>query len=197
MDQIGTEGASLLYKGLDFVIETDRLILRPFEKGDYEEWDLAYRNRLPSKYRYDEGFIDDPTYTRQWFDEWIQKYEQAAEKDEMYVFGIFRKEDGANVGEIELFKILRMDYDWGMMGYSIHNQYFRRGYAKESVRAAVDFFFYHLRYHRIELHINVDNDPSLKLAESVGFQYECKREAFYYENGKWTDMVIYYKNRIH
>ncbi len=184
-------------KDRDFFIETNRLIIRPFEKGDYKEWDSAYRNRLPSQYKYDEGFIDDPSYTQQWFDEWIQKYEQSAAKDEMYVFGIFRKEDGVNIGELELFNILRMDYDWGMMGYSIHNQYFRRGYAKESVQAVTDFFFYHLHYHRIELHINVDNKPSLQLAESAGFRYECTREAFYYENGKWTDMLIYFKNRIH
>lgn len=182
-------------KKQDFLIETSRLIIRPFEKGDYAKWDKGYKSRLPSQYKYDEGFIDDSTYTRHWFDEWVLKYEQGAAKDEMYVFGIFRKEDGANVGEIEVFNILRMGYDWCMMGYAIHNQYFRRGYAKESIQAVADFFFYYLHYHRIELHINQDNLPSIKLAESVGFHYECTREAFYYENGRWTDMLIYYKNR--
>jgi hypothetical protein len=32
------------------------------------------------------------------------------------------------------------DYNWAMMGYSIHNQYFRQGYGRESVIAASEFF---------------------------------------------------------
>lgn len=188
---------TFLRKDQKYLIETDRLIIRPFEKEDYPQWDFGYKNRLPSQYKYDEGFINDSSYTKEWFADWVRKYEGTAEKDEVYVFGIFRKEDGVNVGELELFKIFRMDYDWGMMGYSIHNQYFRQGYGKESIKAATDYFFYHLRFHRIELHINVDNQPSIKLAESAGFLYECMREAFYYENGKWSDTLIYYKNRAH
>ena len=88
-----------------------------------------------------------------------------------------------------------MDYNWAMMGYSIHNQYFRQGYGKESVEAATELFFQELNFHRIELHINTDNEPSKKLAESSGFRYECTREDFFYEGGKWIDQLIYYKNR--
>ncbi len=66
---------------------------------------------------------------------------KSAHRDEMYVLGIFRKEDGANIGKLELIKILRIDYQWAMMGYSIHNQYWKNGYGMESVKAAVSLFF--------------------------------------------------------
>ena len=89
-----------------------------------------------------------------------------------------------------------MDYNWAMMGYSIHNQYFQKGYGKESVEAAMELFFHVLNFHRIELQINVDNIPSKMLAESTGFKYECTRESFFYEGGKWIDQLIYFKNRI-
>ncbi|GAB6493693.1 acetyltransferase, GNAT family [Bacillus sp. UMTAT18] len=113
----------------------------------------------------------------------------------MYVLGIFRKEDGANIGKLELIKILRMDYQWAMMGYSIHNQYWKNGYGMESVKAAVSLFFNRLHFHRIELHIHVGNEPSVRLAERAGFSFECKREAFSLENGKWMDFLIYFKNK--
>jgi [ribosomal protein S5]-alanine N-acetyltransferase len=182
----------------NLLIDTGRLIIRPFEAEDYDQWNEGFNNRLPSQYKYDDGFSkDSSTYTKEWFINWIQGFNAAAEKDEMYILGVFRKEDGVNVGKVELITIRRMDYDWAMMGYSIHNQYFRQGYGKESVIAASELFFNKLNFNRIELHINVDNEPSKKLALSTGFSYECTREAFSYEGGKWTDFLIYYKNRVY
>ncbi|QWH12862.1 N-acetyltransferase [Bacillus mycoides] len=152
-------------------VETERLIIRPFQKEDYESWLDGFNKRLPSQYKYDDGYHD------------------------MYVLGIFQKEDGANIGKLELIKILRMDYQWAMMGYSIHNQYWKNGYGVESVIAALPLFFNGLHFHRIELHIHVDNEPSVRLAERAGFSFECMREAFSMGNGKWADFLIYYKNK--
>ncbi len=165
-------------------IDTHRLILRSFEAEDYDQWNEGFNNRLPSQYRYDDGFNENSSsYNRAWFTDWIQGFSAAAEKDEMYIREVFRKDDGANVEKIELITIRRMDYDWAMMGYSIHTQYFRQGYGKEIVLAASALFFDELNFNRIELHINVDNEPSKKLALSTGFRYECTREAFSFEGG--------------
>ncbi len=180
----------------ELTIETERLILRPFKQEDYQEWAKGFNDRLPSQHKYDEGYDPDSwQYTKEWFIDWIEEFREEAERDELYILGIFRKEDGMSIGNVELVPILRMDYNWAMMGYSIHNQFFRQGYGKESVEAAVKLFFSTLNFHRIELHINVDNEPSKKLAENSGFQYECTREQFFYEGGKWIDQLIYYQNR--
>ena len=180
----------------DLMIETERLILRPFKNDDYKTWSKGFNDRLPSQHKYDEGYdTDSSQYTKKWFIDWIGEFHEDSEKDELYILGIFRKEDGANIGSIELITILRMDYNWGMMGYAIHNQHFRKGYGKESVQAATELFFSELDFHRIELQINIDNIPSKKLAESAGFKYECTRNKFFYEGGKWIDQLIYYQNR--
>ncbi|MEI2317243.1 GNAT family N-acetyltransferase [Bacillus paramobilis] len=176
-------------------IETERLMIRPFQNDDYESWFDGFQMRLPAQYKYDDGYHDMSSSTKEWFAEWIRGFDEAAHRDEMYVLGIFRKEDGANIGKLELIKILRMDYQWAMMGYSIHNQYWKNGYGMESVKAALSLFFNSLRFHRIELHIHVDNEPSVRLAERAGFSFECKREAFSLENGKWMDFLIYFKNK--
>ncbi|RPF53312.1 GNAT family N-acetyltransferase [Aquisalibacillus elongatus] len=177
-------------------IETDRLILRPYHYEDYDRWYEGFSERYPSQYKYDVGKPKDLSRnTEDWFKQWINGFNEQAERDEMYVLGIFRKEDGANVGKVELVTILRMDYDWAMMGYSIHNQYWKRGYGTESVRAFTSACFKELDFHRIELHINPDNTPSVKLAQRSGFHLECKRESFKKELGKWQDMLIFYQNR--
>ncbi|HZG14698.1 MAG TPA: GNAT family protein [Candidatus Bathyarchaeia archaeon] len=80
------------------------------------------------------------------------------------------------------------------MGYSIHNQFSKRGYGKEAVSEAIKIGFEVLNYHRIEAHINIDNFPSMKLAESVGMQFECVRKGFIFENGEWTDHRVYVIN---
>ncbi|MFJ8064466.1 GNAT family N-acetyltransferase [Psychrobacillus sp. NPDC096426] len=176
-------------------IETERLILRPFQDKDYVNWYEGFDNRLSSQYKYDDGHADMSNSTKEWFVQWIEGFHKAAEKDEMYILGVFSKEDGVNVGKVELITILRMDYQWAMMGYSIHNQFWKNGYGVESVNAAAKVFFTELNFHRIELHINIDNEPSKKLAERAGFTFECKREQFSLENDKWTDFLIYYQNK--
>ncbi|TFB22894.1 N-acetyltransferase [Filobacillus milosensis] len=180
----------------NLVIETERLILRPYIEEDYEKWYESYDQRKPSQYKYDEGRPKDLSgSTRSWFVKWIKGFEESAKQDKMYILAIFRKNDGANLGKVELVTILRMDYQWAMMGYSLHNQFWGQGYGTESVIAGRDAFFKHLDFHRIELHINPDNQPSLKLAERAGFQFECKRIDFSLENDEWVDYLIFYKNR--
>lgn len=180
-------------KGL--YLETDRLILREFNERDYDNWSNGFNHRLPSQYKYDEGYKRVEKVTKEWFSNWINSFNKAKGNDEMYVLGIFRKEDEVNIGKVELITILRMDYQWAMMGYSIHNQYWKKGYGTESVIAARDYFFEALNFQRIELHINVDNTPSEKLARRAGFQYECTREKFSMEGEEWVDYLIYYALR--
>lgn len=181
---------------VDLYTETERLVIRPFEAEDYHTWYKQFLNRLPSQYRHDDGRPSNlQAYTEDWFIEWISNFDESAKEDKMYNLGVFRKEDGENVGKIELLTIMRLDYQWAMMGYSIHNQFWKKGYGIESVLAATKVFFNRLDFHRIELHIHEDNFSSINLAKKAGFKFECVRNDFSLENGRWKDFCIYYKNR--
>ena len=175
--------------------ETERLILRPYQIEDYANWLKQHNERKVAQTKYDNGYSDMSSYTKESFGNWIADFHRRALKDEMYVLGVFRKSDGVHIGKIELFTILRMDYHWAMMGYSIHNQHWGNGYATEAVLAAKQLFFDQLEFHRIELHINTDNHVSVKVAKKTGFQYECTRKSFSYEEGEWKDFLIYYQNK--
>lgn len=178
----------------DYTSETDRLIVRPLKKEDYENWLHEYENRLPSQHPYDEGKMDMSICTQEWFHNLVDKHQELALEDKAHIFGVFRKNDGTHIGMIDFSTLARDDFQWGRIGYTIHNQYWRLGYGKEAVNAALDIAFQQLNFHRIEAHINLDNNPSVKLAESVGMEFECIRRGFIFENGEWTDNLVYYKN---
>ncbi|KAB2330808.1 GNAT family N-acetyltransferase [Cytobacillus depressus] len=97
---------------------------------------------------------------------------------------------------VDFSTLARDDFQWGRIGYTIHNQYWRKGYGKEAVNEALKIAFKYLNFHRIEAHINIDNSASINLAESVGMEYECTRKGFIFEFGEWTDNLIYFKNSI-
>lgn len=175
-------------------LETERLIVRMLKKEDYQNWLTEFESRNPSQHRHDDGKMDMSECTEEWFVKLIAKHREQAEKDIAYIFGVFRKSDNRHIGMIDLSPLERMDFQWGRIGYTIHNQHWRMGYGKEAVKAALRIAHKDLGFHRIEAHINVDNTASMKLAESAGMKFECKREGFIFEFGEWTDNLIYFIN---
>lgn len=184
----------LTMEKFDYRSETERLIIRPLQKDDYINWLNEFENRFPSQHRHDQGKVDMTECTRDWFHHLVDRHQKLACTDAVYVFGVFRKEDGTHLGTIDFATLARANFQWASFGYTIHNQYWRQGYGKEAVKEALNMVFEHLKFHRIEAHINLDNTPSIKLAEHVGMEFECIRKGFIHEYDEWTDHLVYYKN---
>ncbi|WP_335869885.1 GNAT family N-acetyltransferase [Bacillus sp. 2205SS5-2] len=180
----------------DFTIhsETERLVLRPLEISDYENWYHEFESRFSSQNRHDKGKMDMSECTKEWFIQLVEKHQELAINDTAHIFGVFRKEDNKHLGMVDFSTLSRNDFQWARLGYSIHNQFWKRGYGKEAVEEALNIAFNFLNFHRIEAHINLDNIPSIKLAESVGMEFECIRKGFIFEFGEWTDNLVYYQN---
>ncbi|MGM0751643.1 MAG: GNAT family N-acetyltransferase [Bacillota bacterium] len=174
--------------------ETERLIIRPLEVADYHNWLAEFESRSASSSRHDEGKIDMSECTEEWFDQLVKKHQELASNDIAHVFGIFKKADHKHLGMVDFSTLSRNEFQWGRIGYTIHNQHWKNGYGKEAVKAALNMAFNDLNFHRIEAHINLDNIPSIKLAESTGMKFECMRKGFIFEFGEWTDHLIYYLN---
>jgi [ribosomal protein S5]-alanine N-acetyltransferase len=172
-------------------INTERLILRPQQPTDYEHWYAGFAGRSPSQRQYDDGLVGLDHCDRQWFADLCQRHQREALTDQFFVFGIFSRPTGQHLGNIDISTLRRGEYQWGILGYEIHNQYWHQGFGKEAVRAALIAGFEILGYHRIEAIINLDNQVSIALAQSVGMQKECIRRRFLYENEQWVDQLIY------
>lgn len=173
------------------VINTERLVLRPQQLSDYKSWYAGFMGRLPKQHQYDAGKLNMDGCDRAWFSDLCSHHQELALKDLTYVFGIFERKTDRHLGNIDLSTIVRRDNQWANLGYSIHNQYQRRGYGKEATQAALIAGFKDLNYHRIEAAINLDNLASIALANSIGMQKECLRRGFFYENEQWVDHLIY------
>ncbi|SDL94272.1 GNAT family N-acetyltransferase [Sediminibacillus halophilus] len=174
--------------------KTNRLTIRPLEKLDYDNWLRQFKARQPSRHKYDQGKVDMSECTEKWFAGLVEKHQALAAADDAYIFGVFRKADGTHLGMIDFSTYERGTFQWGRIGYTIHNHFWRHGYGKESVKAALQMALTDLGYHRIEAHINLDNNPSINLAISCGMEYECTRKGFIYEFDQWTDNLVYYIN---
>jgi len=172
-------------------ITTERLILRPQQPNDYEVWYAGFAGRMESQHQYDDGLVSLEHCDHEWFANQCQRHQQEALSDLFFIFGIFDRNTGQHFGNIDLSTIKRANYQWAVIGYEIHNQHWRKGIGKEAVRAALIAGFELLGYHRIEAIINLDNQASIALAESVGMHKECIRRGFLYENGQWVDQLIY------
>jgi [ribosomal protein S5]-alanine N-acetyltransferase len=172
-------------------IDTARTIVRPQQLSDYESWYAGFSGRLAKQHQYDDGWVSLEKCDRQWFADLCQHHQQLAIADRVYIFGIFSRQTNEHLGNIDISIIRREENQWANLGYEIHNQYWRKGFGKEAVRAAIVAGFETLNYHRIEACINLDNQASIGLAQCVGMQKECIRRGFFYENEQWVDHFIY------
>lgn len=177
-----------------FEIKSERLIVRSLTIEDYSNWLKEFENRNPSQHRHDEGKKDMSECTEEWFGNLLDNHQKLAANDVAYILGVFRKSDNKHIGMIDFSTLERMDFQWGRIGYTIHNQHWGKGYGKEAVEAALQLAHKDLGFHRIEAHINIDNTASIKLAESAGMKFECIREGFIFEFGEWTDNYVYFIN---
>ncbi|MGZ3804971.1 MAG: GNAT family N-acetyltransferase [Pseudobdellovibrionaceae bacterium] len=171
--------------------KTKRLILRPLSLHDYENWRQAYSMLHPAKNEWDEGPWKESELTLLKFKKLLKNLEDLKNKDQLYEFAIFRKDDGVFIGQVGLMNISRMIFQNAYLGYRIFNNYWGEGYASEACRAAIEIAFKDLKLHRIEAGIEPHNKLSLRVAKAVGLRKEGISLKRLLVQGKWKDMVIY------
>jgi RimJ/RimL family protein N-acetyltransferase len=114
------------------ILETERLILRPFELSDAPDVQrlAGHRevalNTLTIPHPYPDGAAE----------EWIRKHLEDAD---LQNFAIIRRSDHALVGTIGL--VLKKDHDKGEIGYWIGVPYWNHGYATEAAAVLIDYGF--------------------------------------------------------
>ncbi|MGT2722181.1 GNAT family N-acetyltransferase [Streptococcus porcinus] len=173
-------------------IETDRLIIRPLVTEDYETWYQGFDGRKVAQHAFDDGQLDMSVCDLKWFQQLVARHQKLWEKDDTYIFAVFDK-NGQHLGMLNIATLARTNMQWGELGYFIHNQYWRKGFAYEALSALVETCWKVLGFHHLETQISPRNRASQQLAEKLGFVYECRRSKFAFEDGEWRDKVIYSK----
>lgn len=170
-----------------FPIETERLRLRPFTRGDLDAV-YAYR-QLDEVARY---LFDEPL-SREACTEAVQtrigETAFVAEGDRIFL-AVERRADHALVGEVSL--ILRSEANrQAEIGYIFHPQYHRQGYATEAARVLLEMGFKGAGMHRMFARCAARNTASYRVMERLGMLREAHFREHVFVKGAWDEELIY------
>jgi len=171
--------------------KTERLVIRPLQKEDYDNWMQAYASLKPALNAWDESAWKATELTKPKFTALLKQQAQLRAQDEFYDLGIFRQDDGILVGQVSLMDITRKTFHNAYVGYRIFNHYWNQGYGGEAGRALVDIAFRQLNLHRIEAAITPGNRKSVRVARAMGLRYEGLSRRRLLVHDEWLDFHIY------
>jgi len=78
-----------------------------------------------------------------------------------------------------------------MYGVAVRQEHQRKGYASESIRLVLRYFFDELRYQKVTVQIHEDNPASIRLHERLGFQLEGRVRRVVFNHGRHLDEFVY------
>ncbi|MGH3614661.1 MAG: GNAT family N-acetyltransferase [Pseudonocardia sp.] len=105
-----------------------------------------------------------------------------------YYLAICRNSDGLLVGFVRLGL---GDVRAAKLGYAVHREHWRQGYAHHASRMMIDFGFQKLGLHRISAAVGPDNTASLTGLDKHGFTFEGRIRDHVFTNGAWRDSLLY------
>ncbi len=167
------------------VINTERLILRPFTQGDAPEVQRLAGNKdialttgnIP--HPYEDGIAE----------QWIARHRERFDKGESAVFAIVHRGERFLVGAVGL-EINRKNEN-AEMGYWVGKPYWNNGYCTEAARHILDYGFTVLGLNRVYARHMTRNPDSGRVMQKIGMKYEgCLRQSIK-KWDKFEDMNIY------
>jgi ribosomal-protein-alanine N-acetyltransferase len=148
-----------------FILESNRLKLRPFELSDSKKvQELAgdieiARTTLHIPFPYPDGGAE----------EWINTHKTAFEKGN-YTFAIERKSDESLLGSMTIG--VTKQHNRAEIAYWIGQPYWGQGYATEASSRLVQFGFDELLLNKIWAAAFTSNPASSKVMKKLGMKYE-------------------------
>ncbi|MGA4991255.1 GNAT family N-acetyltransferase [Nonomuraea bangladeshensis] len=167
----------------DITIATARLTLRPFAPQDTARIRSIVESGtvfLPP------GAPATASGVEQWLDRGVHELHRSGQGVHLAMIDV----DGRVVGAISLFKT---SWESGTteVGYGVHPLYRGRGLATEALRGLAEWVFDRTRLRRIDLTANLDNLPSLRVAQKAGFTWEGVLRGAVLEDDGPHDLVVF------
>ncbi len=106
-------------------------------------------------------------------------------------FLLFRKEDEALIGGININNICRGAAHYASPGYWIDQRHQGQGYMSEGMLLVIEYCFEELKLHRINAACVLHNERSKKLLMRAGFAEEGQAEKYLKIDGTWQDHILF------
>ncbi len=143
------------------ILETPRLILREMIADDLDF--VASMLADPEVMRYYPR-----CYSREESATWIERQQRRYARHGHGLWLALNKLTGERVGQVGLTIQRIRDADEKELGYFIHRDHWRQGYATEAARVCRDFAFQTLHRERVFALIRSENIASLRVVEKLG-----------------------------
>ena len=172
---------------LKFPIKTERLILRPLQLSDLDDFYTYYSREDVSRYLYSNPMNKEEVETA------LRKKTNKIdlrEKGDRLALAVVLTDENKVIGDISLM-FNTPEHQGAEIGYIFNPQYQGHGYAGEAAKILLKIGFEYYHFHRIIARCDARNIASYKVMERLGM----RREAHLIENefvkGEWTDELVY------
>lgn len=161
------------------VIETERLIIRGFDKNDYHA--VYEYTSNPDVMRY----IPEGVFTKEDAKQFVEK--NMGEKVEKYP--VILKESNTLIGHIVFHRYFgEHTYE---IGWVFHPDYYNNGFASEAAKAVLQYGFEELKLHRIIATCQPENIGSYRVMEKIGMRREGYFKKCIPDGDSWWDEYYY------
>ncbi len=167
-------------------LETERLLLRPFDPADAES---CIRNWAadPAVYRY----ISQEPQTPEQVRGWLAAAEEAYANPETRYWAVVERTGGEVIGEIFVDDFSARN-GWCELDWKIGSRFWQKGYATEAAAAVARHLLDAEGFHRIQAKCCVENPASERVMQKIGMTREgTLRGYFRTKDGRWCDVVLY------
>ena len=167
------------------VLQSDRLILRPFELTDASDVQGLAGNRviadttLNIPHPYEDGMAE----------QWISTHKPKFDSGERITFAITRVTDGQLIGAIGL--TINREFDRAELGYWIGEPYWGSGFCSEAAKGIVRYGFENLGLNRIHACYMERNPASGRVLQKIGMTNEGVARQHARKNDKYEDLILY------
>jgi RimJ/RimL family protein N-acetyltransferase len=168
-------------------IETERLVLRPFERSDLD-WIVAVQSS-PDVTRLLYWGPRTEAEARESLAKKMAARAIRAEGDAISLAGV-TKTTGELVADVVL-SLRSAEHRQGEIGYIVPPDHQGRGYATEAVRPLLAIAFQELGMHRVAGHLEARNAASARVLEKLGFRREAHLVENEFVKGGWQSEVVY------
>jgi RimJ/RimL family protein N-acetyltransferase len=170
-------------------LETERLVLRCFEPDDAPAFlraTLASREHLLAWMPWAASMADGLDGVLPL----LRRFRGGYDRDENYPMAVLARESGELVGSCGLHP--RCGQGGLELGYWVHVEHVRRGYASEMAAALTRVGFELFRMDRLEIHCDPANEASRRVPEKLGYQLEGRlRRRISWPDGPARDKEVW------
>ena len=165
-------------------LETERLVLRPYEDGDLENLHAIYSRPDVARWLYYE-----PSTLEESREKLARKIAGRELSEEHGLSAAVQLRDGTYVGDVVLF-YGSVEHKTVELGFSFDPRHQGEGYATEAARALVDWAFSQ-GFHRVIGRLEPRNTPSARVLDKLGMRLEAHRVENEWVKGEWQSELVY------